>query len=261
MTTEERLERVERELTRAKRRNRWLMVAVGLAVGILALAWLATENADTALAQDAAKAEKPAQVIRASAFVLVDDKGRERGALKMTPDGPTLYLYDENEKPRAALTAIKVGPGLALFDEKGTPRAGLTVTELGPALVLIDENGKPRALLAVSKAGPMLSLRDENGKPIAGPPMLPAIGGGARGGYAGVGEGHWIKKNIDRGSFILLEDSSLWKIDPLDKINASLWLPLSDITVIESSSGSPGYDYLLINTDDGEKAHAKYIKR
>lgn len=77
--------------------------------------------------------------------------------------------------------------------------------------------------------------------------------------YAGVGGGHWIKENIDRGSFILLEDRSLWQIDPLDKIDATLWLKISNITVVESSKGSPGYDYLLINTDDGEKAHAKYM--
>jgi len=77
--------------------------------------------------------------------------------------------------------------------------------------------------------------------------------------YAGVGGGHWIQKNIDSGTFITLEDGSLWKIDPLDKIDAMLWLPISNITVTESTTGSPGYDYLLINTDDGEKAHAKYM--
>lgn len=70
---------------------------------------------------------------------------------------------------------------------------------------------------------------------------------------------HWISKNIDSGEFILLEDKSLWQIDPLDKIDAMLWLPMSNISIVESNAGSPGYDYLLINTDDGEKAHAKYI--
>lgn len=79
--------------------------------------------------------------------------------------------------------------------------------------------------------------------------------------YQGIGSGHWIQKNIDSGSFILLEDNSLWQIDPIDKVDAMLWLPTSNITVIESSDGTPGYDYLLINTDDGEKAHAKYIKK
>jgi len=77
--------------------------------------------------------------------------------------------------------------------------------------------------------------------------------------YPRVGGGHWIQKNIDSGTYMTLEDGSLWQFDPLDKIDAMLWLPVTEITVTESSSGSPGYDYLLINTDDGEKAHAKYI--
>jgi hypothetical protein len=77
--------------------------------------------------------------------------------------------------------------------------------------------------------------------------------------YAGVGGGHWVKKNVDSGTYMVLEDGSLWQIDPIDKVDAMLWLPISNITVIESSSGSPGYNYLLINTDDDEKAHAKYM--
>lgn len=82
---------------------------------------------------------------------------------------------------------------------------------------------------------------------------------GSGGAYAGVGGGHWIQKNVDSGTYMILEDGSLWQIDPIDKVDAMLWLPISNITVTESSSGSPGYDYLLINTDDGEKAHAKYM--
>jgi hypothetical protein len=79
------------------------------------------------------------------------------------------------------------------------------------------------------------------------------------GSYAGGGSGHWIQENIDSGSIILLEDGSLWQVDPMDKIDAMLWLPISNITIVTSSSGSPGYEYLLINTDDNEKAHAKYL--
>jgi hypothetical protein len=77
--------------------------------------------------------------------------------------------------------------------------------------------------------------------------------------YGGVGGGHWVKKNIDSGTYMVLEDGTFWAIDPYDKIDATLWLPISNITVIESPGGSPGYQYLLINTDDGEKAHAKYM--
>jgi hypothetical protein len=70
---------------------------------------------------------------------------------------------------------------------------------------------------------------------------------------------HWIQKNIGSGSYIILEDGSLWAIDPLDKINAMLWLPISSIIVVHSTTGSAGFNYLLINTDDKEKAHAKFI--
>ena len=39
MTTEERLEKLEQELARAKRRNRWLLAGAVLCLGIVALAW------------------------------------------------------------------------------------------------------------------------------------------------------------------------------------------------------------------------------
>ena len=41
--------------------------------------------------------------------------------------------------------------------------------------------------------------------------------GSAAGSYTGVGSGHWIQKNVDSGSMIILEDGSIWKIDPIDK--------------------------------------------
>jgi hypothetical protein len=79
------------------------------------------------------------------------------------------------------------------------------------------------------------------------------------GSSATLGGGHWIETNAEDGDLIILEDGSLWKIDPMDKVDASLWLETTEITVIESDDGSPGYDYLLINTDDSEKAHAKWL--
>jgi|GEM_PF-1960584 hypothetical protein len=78
-------------------------------------------------------------------------------------------------------------------------------------------------------------------------------------GYSSLGEEHAIKENIDRGSMILLDDGSLWEVDPLERLDASLWLKLSSVRVLESQKGSIGYPYILINTDDGEKAHAKFM--
>ena len=92
--------------------------------------------------------------------------------------------------------------------------------------------------------------------------VFPTVAQPARstiGPYAATGTGHWIKENIDRGRLILLEDSSLWQMDRLERIDAALWLKVSAITVLESSNGSVGYDYLLVNTEDKEKCHAKFL--
>jgi len=72
------------------------------------------------------------------------------------------------------------------------------------------------------------------------------------------GVGHWISKNIDSGQMIELEDGSLWEINPFNKIDCMLWLPISNITIIKNQN--PYYPYTLINTDDGEKAEAKLLK-
>ena len=94
-------------------------------------------------------------------------------------------------------------------------------------------------------------------RPVGSP--LNVVGASTGGIYAGVGVGHWVAKNIDGGTLIVLEDGSLWQINPFERINAALWLPISNISVTESTSGSLSYNYLLVNTDDGEKAHAKYL--
>lgn len=82
---------------------------------------------------------------------------------------------------------------------------------------------------------------------------LASNGGGL---YIGTGSGHWIQNTSSGGEFITLEDGSVWQVDLLDRIDTLLWLPITDITVAESGGG-----YLLINTDDGEKAHATLLRQ
>jgi len=72
-------------------------------------------------------------------------------------------------------------------------------------------------------------------------------------------DNHWIQKVIDNGKYILLEDKSLWEISPIDVIYTSIWLPITNIVIVESKN--PSYPYFLINTDDGEKVEAKLIKK
>ncbi len=151
MTTEERLENLEREVGRAKRRSRWLLAALGLGLAALALVW--------ALAGGAPGAE-----VRARRLVLEDDEGRERATLEMGAYGPRLRLLDAAGQDRARLAVIADDSGLSLADENGKFCALLRVSKEGRALGLADENGKPRVVLCVRKDGSVLSL--EKGKEI-----------------------------------------------------------------------------------------------
>lgn len=86
---------------------------------------------------------------------------------------------------------------------------------------------------------------------------MPAAVAPVRGSYLGLGSGHWISDKIDRGTYILLEDRSLWEIDSFDRLDTNLWLRLDNITVVTDSQCLRGYR--LINTDDRTKACAKFV--
>ena len=136
MTTEERLEKVERELAATRRRSRWLLagVALCLAIGLGASAF----GPSAAQAGAAAPA-----IIRAQLFELVDAAGEPRAMLALTKDGTMLALYDAASKPRASLSVFEDEPVLALIDAVGKTRAMLDVTADGPGLHLFDAAGRP----------------------------------------------------------------------------------------------------------------------
>ena len=148
MTIEERLERLEGELGRARRFNRWLLAAVVLTAGVWLLA--AFFQGEQARAQTTKPGSDSSGVIRAKAFVVEDEKGKARAQLDATKDGAGLSLYDEKGKPRAQLDATKDGAWLSLYDEKGKPRAQLTTTKDGAGLYLYDGSGNNRAILGVA---------------------------------------------------------------------------------------------------------------
>ena len=161
MTIEERLEKVEKELTEAKRRNRWLLTVLGLVIVGLGMVWLLAKTTSSATAATTPK------VVRANAFIVVDTNGKERAKLDVTKGGQTeLVLFDENGEQRALLAVNKDGPGLALSDEKGKTRAGLGLGKDGVGLELLDENGEQRAVLEATKARTGLELYNAKGKTI-----------------------------------------------------------------------------------------------
>jgi hypothetical protein len=51
----------------------------------------------------------------------------------------------------------------------------------------------------------------------------------------------------------------MWQISALDQVDTALWLPVADISVLRDSNATGGYDYALVNTEDEEKASAKYL--
>lgn len=162
MTIEERLENMERELGRVKRRNHWLLGAILLLVGGLVAVGALKAIVAPAQAQGAGTAEE----IRAKKIVLEDDNGKVRAWLDVVAGIPMMMVLDENGEVRVALAAGKDDPRLVLCDEKGRGRTRLGTGKDGPNLALYDENGKVRAALSADKDGPNLVLYDENGKVI-----------------------------------------------------------------------------------------------
>ena len=91
------------------------------------------------------------------------------------------------------------------------------------------------------------------------PKLAGASSGSGSGAYGGVGSGHWISSNDSDGAVITLEDGSVWQISSGDQIDTALWLPITDITVVQATSPVGEYKYELIDAEDHEKASAKYI--
>lgn len=131
MTVEERLEKLERELARARRRVRRLVIAgalavaclVGLVVGLWGRAWVVPE-------------------VQGRRFVLLDEKGKPRLWLGMGKDGSVLFVIAENDRILAAHTMGK--DGYREFEsESFSSRGGdLKVFKDGSAEFLTDKEGK-----------------------------------------------------------------------------------------------------------------------
>ena len=63
--------------------------------------------------------------------------------------------------------------------------------------------------------------------------------------------GHWISSVNKDGEVVILEDGSVWIVDPVDQIDSALWLPTSDIVACDDK---------LINTDDDEAVTARRVR-
>lgn len=164
MTTDERLDELERELARSRRRFRWLIIGVGLCVMSVAVLY-AFGQYQTTFTPRATKAS-PVKEMHANSFILEDANGKPRASLGMDEDGLVLRLRYENGNIGAALCLHEEKVVLSLADNNGKPRAVLGLAKNMPLLCLYDEKEEPRVTVAVLADGPHLILRDDKGNPL-----------------------------------------------------------------------------------------------
>jgi len=81
------------------------------------------------------------------------------------------------------------------------------------------------------------------------PPRGPVAGAVARRNGA---EKHWIKRVIANGAVLELEDGSLWEVDSIDRIDSALWLPLTNVVLVDGEK--------IINVDDNETVEVKRVR-
>jgi hypothetical protein len=134
-------------------RPQWLYAMLALTGGVLggfASGKLTSSTAAATIAQ------VPQRTLAAQEILLVDAKGRTRGALSLSKDGDGgLSLYDHQGKLRTALAINQAeGLGLKLFDTTGALRLSLIINpDQIPAVRLFDSQHRPRALFGVDPEG------------------------------------------------------------------------------------------------------------
>lgn len=78
--------------------------------------------------------------------------------------------------------------------------------------------------------------------------------------YTGVGGGHYLKTVDPEGQTLMLEDGSIWEIDPRSHYFTARWQPLEGIAVRRADPDN-GFNYEIDNTDQDNGALARFSPR
>jgi hypothetical protein len=168
MTTEQRLERLERE-------NRWMRRIGAVGVAVAAAVLLIGQGKDKKL-PDLEVRSLVARSLVARSLVVVDDEGTRRVELDSLDDSIYLRLTDRTGRERFTLLAGNKGQSELYFNDRtGTTKLALGVSDGSPYLdmtgagrvTLSGRDEKMRAGLATNEDGtPSLSFFDKDGKHI-----------------------------------------------------------------------------------------------
>ena len=148
MSTEERLERLERLHRRMKQ--------AGAVVVVLAAALLLMGQA------------VPKKSVEANEFILKNTEGKVLARLDLKDGGPRLLLLDQNGEGRAMLSVIGGKPALDMFDASGKARADLVVEADGPRILLFNGNEKGVPAMAATSNWLALYNTNETGARVTG---------------------------------------------------------------------------------------------
>lgn len=130
----------------------------------------------------------------------------------------------------------------ALFGSENGEFCGALSTVNGKTVMILTEKGQT----AFQEEGiPPFSPSDTN------------VQKSLTGVYSDEDSEHHIEANYNDGSMIVLEDGSIWEIDPIDQMISTLWNFSAVITVSSSYGGR--YDYVLSNSEDGKEVRANFI--
>ncbi len=173
---------IEQRFEKLERQNRHLRLALIGLVGLAVVAVVMGQVTSKPAGQEAQ--EKVPDVIKAKAFVMVDESGVVRGRMSVVEDAAFLDLYNGSGQRRVRLMATprilaglvlgEVGesyaelvvsqntPSLKLYDKAGV-RAGLEVREDESVLILFAEPHNIEARLDASPYGSGVSITDEQG--------------------------------------------------------------------------------------------------
>jgi hypothetical protein len=161
MTTEERLEKLERELKHANRHNQRLLARVILCLGIGITVLVFGLAAMTARAAGGAVKQ-----VRATEFILEDENGIGLASLTAIKGFPSLLMRDKTNNIVISLSIAKEGPALVLNNKNAKSLVGLAVQNGEPwfGLSVGDDDRKGRVGLFFVNGKPTLTLIDMYGK-------------------------------------------------------------------------------------------------
>jgi hypothetical protein len=135
-----------------------------------------------------------------------------------------------------------ISGSVALFGSENGEFCGALETTNNKTVLLLTEKGQ-------------LALRKEGIHPFS--PTDTSIRKSITGMYSDDGNEHHIQRNYSNGSTIVLDNGSMWDIDPVDVIVSALWD--NNAIIIVSTSNGGKYDYLLSNSDDSKSVRANYL--